>query len=233
MSIFVLFLICAIIVITQSTIICTSGDCNIDCNLDDCDTIICTDTASSCNIKCSDENCKQSKFYLSASNSNMVHCTDTNSCHQITIECGISDQQPPTTLPLHYKYEDFDGDIDECIIILPNNRHSNLSKIQCNHNVEICQWTDDITNIDETIDFQCLGSECSTGLLCLPTTTYLSCFGSIFIVKYIPPVYTNLIFICLNHECFSAQNRSINPTISPTEQSYDQGPKLNTCLCLY
>ena len=211
----VLLVVPYLVITTQATTLCTSGDCNIDCNIQNCDTVICTDTASSCVIKCDNQNCKQSQFYLSASNSNMVHCIDIDSCQQITIQCGISNSSAQSPLPVNFQYEDFDGDINECIITLPNNIIRTNTKIECHNNVNICQWKDDESNAEN--DFQCIGNECITGLLLYPYLDNNNIFVSF---------HKNL----LSFQHVLAPNETKFPSVSPTKHPHDQGMKVQQIL---
>eukprot|EP01083_Nonionella_stella_P033868 92675_1 len=73
---------------------CTSGECVIDCESDNCDIVICTNYASSCIVNCSDGKCKDSQFYLAARNYNTVYCTGEAACNELNIQCGSPDQPP-------------------------------------------------------------------------------------------------------------------------------------------
>ena len=49
MAFFLRSLTCAMLILeSESVFICDNGHCDIDCNTDDCDIIICTNEATSC-----------------------------------------------------------------------------------------------------------------------------------------------------------------------------------------
>eukprot|EP00483_Globobulimina_turgida_P008481 UN08498 len=127
-----------LIIRCRSVVICTSGDCDINCDSHNCNTIICTNKASSCTVTCQDGQCQQSKLYLAAYNYNIVSCAGNHSCDEINIICGSSDDPPKG-----YTKQDFIGHINECNLILQSNAMPTAACLHCHIDIDICQCVGD------------------------------------------------------------------------------------------
>ena len=86
--------------------ICLDSICQTNCENGSCQNkeFVCTKDVAYCSFDCQDtQSCQGSSFHV-ASNEFYINCTGTNSCQNISINCGIPRQVAPGGLSIN----DFD-----------------------------------------------------------------------------------------------------------------------------
>ena len=106
--------------------ICTNGFCQ---NKE----FVCTDNVEYCGFSCqNDKDCKDAKFYMASTEFHLT-CIGSNSCNNVTVNCGI-----PHNAPGSLTITDFDDNMQRCEIDAFFASSLNESYISCNGNVNNC-----------------------------------------------------------------------------------------------